>query len=267
MCIPHHYPVSSRSLAPLALALLLAACDGGDGDVIRSVDLRPGARLTYASTFFESDSLGHLRPVLLDTLTVRVLGEGRAVLGETGLTEVAVTSRRQGSGRSWYREDDDALRAVAYATTGVAELPLAEAPRAGPPDLPHLVRLRLGALGEAAGRTHAPADTLLRDTPRTVVVYPLVEGQTWEHYDLFGDGSFRSTREVLGYEEVATPAGRFRCAVVRTRIFMGGQEITDLDWRDWVAEAGVVRRRIESESPTTAGTVRLLSEEALIAVE
>ncbi|HYE94874.1 MAG TPA: hypothetical protein VD962_01595 [Rubricoccaceae bacterium] len=243
----------------LFTCLVLAACDtAADDGLLRRVNFEAGSAFRYERTFAELDSDGTPTFVSRDTFEVRIAGENATVGGLGGLVEWVV--RRDTTEASvWYRQSSRALEEIAYEPS----LALANAPvlRSG----------GLAASPSAAGLgwmapPEATGDIVLREPPRVVVRYPAEVGDSWTHWEREEDG-WSSTREVTGYHDVATPAGTFRCVVLRSRNFANGEDM-GLEMTDYVSERGLIRRVISYEfEPEPGQTHRAREQHELIALE
>ncbi len=248
-------------LLPAVAALLaIAACDNADDDALR-VDLNVGASLRYAVTYASDTTGGGSGPLPSVTRVEHVVAVGQTLGALRGLTIVessetnAVDPTLSALDRTWYRPTDDRLEEVAYEFLGDYAGTFGLKRAAVDPALPRLVRQALArhaaARGDDGGSIVRGPQT--RTPARIVIEYPAETGRTWTHFD--SDG-FRSTREVIGTETVQTPAGAFRCAVVRTRLSFALPE-GSIDWVDWIGSVGLVQRRIvyrDQEALDEAGT-------------
>lgn len=226
-----------RTLAVLALALGLTACDAfGDDDSFR-VDLTPGVRLEYAVTETKDYADGAYAEAAW-TSTAEVVALDAAVGEERGLVEILLTSSEGGDGRVWYRADGDRLAEVAY-DGDAADGALRTVPTAGSPTLPRPVRRLLAdRMDAASGRGRL----VVRDEPRVVLDYGAGAGRDWVHYDFTTLGfPLRSLRRVEGEQTVETEAGPYDCLVVRSTVEFAGVD-QGVDWVDYIADVGLVRR-------------------------
>lgn len=246
---PHPSPM--RALLTLLLALGLAACDAAAPDTSLRVALSPGLRTEYAVTSSEETADGALTEstatVTMEVVdTAATLEEAAGFAQATGLTEVSVSAGGETS-RVWYHAAADGLAEVAYEGSGASALRRSEA-LLGSPTLPLPIRRWLGEADTGARRT-----PVVRSHPRVVLPYPAEAGQTWVHYD-FTDIGFplRSVRTSEGEATVTTPAGTFRCAVLRSTVEFAGVE-RDVDWVDYVADVGLVRRELVVRNPELDG--------------
>lgn len=258
-----------RTLHVLALVLFLAGCDGegssGTPDAVRSIAFAPGVEWTYRYEF------EGLRVAEADTsvsfqeggdYTVSVVAAGETVSGVydgTGDTDTPAEVRgvtrvetrlAGGSAASaeWYRLTPDRLTEVAYETR--SPYPFVQPrQRAGAPfslGTPASVARLLARPAVASARGADSAAVYVRRSPRTVFAFPLDVGRAWEHYDL-GEIGLRSTRRVTGYDTLEAAGRVFRCAVVETTLEAGaGSDL--LNWTEWVAEEGIVRREIRFDT-------------------
>jgi hypothetical protein len=250
--LPAHLLHRLMRLAALAsLVLLVAACDSADDDAVR-ITLRAGEMRRY-EVAYATDTTGGGRGTLPTVVrTDRVVGVGQALDSLRGLTVVESTEANPydptgtSQTRMWYRPSADRLEEVAYefVSESVGTFGLRSArPGELDPSLPLLVRQAVAARGTArpggGGVVRGPQ---ARTPARIVLEYPAEAGRVWTHFEV--DSFFRSTREVVGMETVQTPAGTFRCVVVRTHLIFGGAPDDSIDWVDWIAAAGLVQRRI-----------------------
>ncbi len=242
-----------HALAAVAALLTVAACDSATDDAVR-VDLRAGTVLRYDVAYVSDTTGGGSGSLPSVTRTDRVVAVGQTLGDLGGLTVVESSETNpydpalMGLSRTWYRPADDRFEEVAYEFLGDAVGTFGLKQAAPDPTLPRLVRQALARHAAARGgddggiirgpQTRTPA--------RIVIEYPAETGRAWEHFDTDG---FRSTREVVGTETIQTPAGTFRCAVVRTRLFMGPTLLDDTDWVDWIGSVGLVQRRIVYREP------------------
>lgn len=239
-----------RRLALLLPLLLLTACDSQDDDL--RVRLDPGTTATYRAEFTEVRPGEPDAVIATGTLTQRVVADGQTVKGQRGLTEVLVTGTGDygGAVRLWYRAGDRQLEEVAYSVSLFgATTPLKAA--AADPTLPIGVQRRIAAV---LGKTAGGDSVIVRTPPRIVLEYPLEAAQSWTHF-VADDIPLRSTRTVLGQETVETPDGDHACWQVRTVLFFGADELTDIDWVDCLDADGLVARTIQyRDIPVTGPT-------------
>lgn len=252
-----------RALIAVAALLALAACDSAADDAVR-VDLRAGAVLRYDVSYVSDTTGGGSGPLPSVLRTERVVSVGQTLGDLRGLTVVESSETFPGDppvealSRTWYRPTADRFEEVAYEFLGDGIGTFGLKTAAGDPTLPRLVRQALARHSAARGgddgwvivrgpQTRTPA--------RIVLEYPADTGRTWTHFDR--DGTSVSTREVVGSEMVQTPAGSFRCAVVRTRVFtvfntpeFTGRVEDDIEWTDWIGSVGLVQRRIVYREPS-----------------
>ena len=248
-----------RFAALVSLVLLVAACDSTDDGPLR-VDLQPGTELRYTTRFTTDGRLfGESPQDEPGRIIQRVVSTGQSLGRLRGLTVVEaelVEDNRPGTtfgARTWYRPTDERLEEVAYEFYGDGPGPVGLRPAGGAdPTLPRLVRRAL----ERAGRGLAGGDSSwtfggvrVLETPRVVLEYPADAGRRWTYSVPDGGPPVQGVvREVVGEETITTPAGTFRCVVVRTYgLFgiLGGNG----EWLDWIADVGLVRRTIVAREP------------------
>lgn len=242
-------------LAALCLALALAGCDSAEDLPIR---LAPGTQTTYRYTLTQQRNGVPDETLAAFDVVQDVRADGQTVAGETGLTHVVVQDGVPGSGTHvWYRVSQDRLDEVAYRVGTGPSAPL----RTGAldPTLPVPVsRLLAARRGAMPGGQDS---TLVRQTPRRVLEYPLTEGRTWLHFE-FGF-AFRSTRTVLGARTVETPEGARDCQVVRTDLFFDGVRDEWIDWEECHDADGVVEALVTYRQPGDDGEPVAIREHRL----
>lgn len=270
-------PVSlHRCLAFAAAVLLVAGCDSAQED--GQIQLRPGTTLRYANALSGPNGSS-----VQGERTERVVGADQSLGDLQGLTlteSVVTWSDAPGltfGARVWYRPSKIRFEEVAYqffgdapATGGLRGVATAD------PTLPRLARLALARHRATRPAGDDPPDcsyncaVTVRETPRILLEYPAETGRTWTHW--IEDEYYSSTREVVGTEMITTPAGTFRCVVVRSRIFNGTVEDATVDWVDYLSDVGLVRRRLvyrypATDGPEPGGLVFSTQDEELVAVE
>jgi hypothetical protein len=265
-------------LLPAVAALLaVAACDSAADDAVR-VDLRAGTTLRYDVSYVSDTTGGGSGPLPPVRRTERVVSVGQTLGDLRGLT--VVESREQnaydpalmGLSRTWYRPTDDRFEEVAYEFMGDAVGTFGLKQATADPALPRLVRQALARHAAARGGGGIVRGPQTRTPARIVIEYPAETGRTWTHFEAPEIG-LQSTREVVGTETVRTPAGTFRCAVVRTRLFDGDVEDSSIGWTDWIGSVGLVQRRIVyrqdafDESGAPLGLVTTTQTDLLVAAE
>lgn len=245
-------------LGAVALLLLASACDSA-GDTFSRVDLEVGQRLEYETRyigdgFFEGEAPYDVTGRLVE----RVAARNQTLEGRRGLTVVESESTDSESpgltfrATTWYRPTAVRLEEIAYRFSGDGPAlgGLRPAAPLADPSLPRLVNRFLAehAAARPGDGDECPynCETTFRDPARIVIEYPADAGRTWTHFDLDG---FSSTREVLEMGSITNSAGTFLCAVVRTRL--SDRSDRELDWIDWIGEAGLVQRRITYRTPFT----------------
>ncbi len=269
-------------LAVLAsLVLLVAACDNSADDAVR-IDLRAGATRRYEVSYVTDTTGGGRGSLPTVVRTDRVIAVRQTLDSLRGLTVVESTEANPydptgtSQTRIWYRPSEDRFEEVAYefVSESVGTFGLRASRPAGlDPSLPRLVQQaiadRVAARQGGGGINRGPQT---RTPARIVIEYPAETGRAWTHFDV--DGVFRSTREVIGTETVETPAGTFRCAVVRSRLMFGDTADDTIDWLDWIADGGLVQRRIvyrdqiaTDEDGNEIGTVTTTQTDRLVAVD
>ncbi len=270
-----------RVLIVATAVLALAACDSAADDAVR-VDLRSGTALRYDVSYVSDTTGGGSGPLPSVTRTDRVVSVGQTLGDLRGLTVVESSETNpydptlSARERTWYRPTGDRLEEAAYEFLGDYPGTFGLKRGAADPALPRLVRLALSR--HAAARGDDGDGGLIRGpqmrTPaRIVIEYPAETGRTWTHFEGTEIG-LRSTREVVGTETIQTPAGTFRCAVVRTRLYLGTSAVDDTDWVDWIGSVGLVLRRIiyrdqqvTDEAGNPIGTVTTTQTDRLVAAE
>ena len=247
-----------RLAALVSLVLLVAACDSTDDGPLR-VDLQPGTELRYTTRYATDGRLfGGSPQEEAGRLVQRVVSTGQPLGRLRGLTVVEseqVEDNRPGTifrTRTWYRPTDERLEEIAYEFYGDGSGGTGGLRPAGgaDPTLPRLVRRALERAGRGlAGGDSSWAGVRVRETPRVVLEYPAEAGRRWTHIVLDGDAPAAGVaREVVGTERITTPAGTFRCVVVRSEglfVTPGGS----FEWLDWIADVGLVRRTIVAREP------------------
>lgn len=269
-----------RALIVATAVLALAACDSAADDAVR-VDLRAGAVYRYDVSYVSDTTGGGSGPLPSVTRTERVVSVGQTLGDLRGLTVVesseanAYDPTAMGLSRTWYRPTDDRFEEVAYEFLGDAIGTFGLKQGTPDPTLPRLVRQalarRVGARGGDGGGIIRGPQT--RTPARIVIEYPAETGRTWTHFETAEVG-LRSTREVVGTETIRTPAGTFRCAVVRTRLYTGDSALDDTEWTDWIAGVGLVQRHIvyrdqqaTDEAGNFIGLVTTTQTDRLVAAE
>lgn len=253
-----------RLAALASLVLLVAACDRSDDDAIR-VDLQVGQELRYTTRFVSDGLLYTDGPVDVSGRLVERVVSSRQRLGDLrGLTVVELEQVEDDrpdvtyNTRTWYRPSDERLEEIAYEFygDGYAGMGSLRTAAVGDPALPRLVRLAMARQRAARSGGDSTGGTLnagpqVRETPRIVLEYPAETGRTWTHFVLDGDLPSRDfSREVVGTETITTPAGTFRCVVVRSRSPFYPTDDAFV-WLDWIADVGLVRRTLVSRDPVT----------------
>jgi hypothetical protein len=207
--------------------------------MVGEVIFLPGTERTYEWTLRRFERGGVAGSDTTETFRVRVASTDDAVAGLVGLIRLEAWSElKPSSGKTygWYRQSPDSLEEVAYAWVGRVPVIL---PKGGAP-----------LLGGGGGlspfflpRSIADIDrfvadsVIVRTNPRLVLRYPAQKGRWWI---AFVD-PFLQTREVVGVEEIATPAGQFLCLKILTRL----PEVAPmLEWYDYVNRYGLVAREI-----------------------
>ena len=198
----------------------------------------------YAWSYAVYDSNGTRQSADSDVCIVKVLGTNERLDSLSGLIKIEAYSSKKynGSTFDWYRQNSDSLVGIAYS--GAGRVPLV-VPKSGganglhtserisiaPAALPKIVQIAMKMKGIFAD------SILYYDYARLVYKYPLATGKSW----ISIRSPFLQTRQVAGWESIATKAGTFYCAKILTRL----PEIDPtFEWYEYVSSRGMIRRII-----------------------
>lgn len=244
----------------------ITACNlygGRDIDKIQEVRLQPGSTSIYAWSLSLKDNKSNTEYLLTDTIRVRIFDEPETIQGHERLTRIeaqSLVSKESGTSSAWYKSFPESLIEIAYMNPGVTghvKPKIVEGALSGDQlpvfiqlDMPFSLSLQLGEKGYAE-LFYDDTSIRVREEPRLVYQYPLVEGQKWVN---FNDPFFSQT-QVKGYREIVVEAGHFKAAALKTTIAHG------LEWKDYVDEQGLIMREHHftqtgsSESGSVTGTL------------
>lgn len=250
--------MSSRSFvwSRLVLLLLLGSLLGCDLAVTDQPLFTPdvlqnGASWTYDITFTRSP-VDAERVDTLEHFTARMwVADTSARIGPlTNLIEVHVfpASAPDRTDQVWYQQSPDSLVEVAYSTPIDTDLlPLAAPSPTAATQKRRRARTRrllrgltatprLAQPRTSAPKTHEGAIQVRPDS-RIALQAPLREDATWISFR----SPFVNRRTVRADTTITTPAGTFETLKIQTTL---PNRAPSLDWRDYYAARGLVRRRI-----------------------
>ncbi|MBX2822993.1 MAG: hypothetical protein KTR29_25055 [Rhodothermaceae bacterium] len=225
----------------LFLLLFLSSCDSNDEpeeQVIENMVFVPGQQRMYEQTLItldlddEGNEVG--RTVEVDTFIVEAQSESEPVPEFEETIQVSMHDTRDPDrvNSYWYTQNDSQLVEIAYRDVGFYVMLKNGWPQMGNPLLPTI---------EFQEEIGSPDEIRVRDIPRVVMEFPLVEGRNW--ISLVDPGlNLVITGEVLEPQEIEIPAGKFLSQVIKTTHAFRG---TSIEIFHYVSAEGLVKR-IES---------------------
>jgi|GEM_PF-5271056 len=225
----------------LFLLLFLSSCDSNDEpeeQIIENILFVPGQQRTYEQTLItldlddEGNEVG--RTVEIDTFIVEAQSESEPVPEVEGTIQVDMYNPENPDRviSFWYIQSDSQLVEVAHRNTGSYVMLKNGRIHMGNPLLPVI---------HFQEETGSPDEIRVRDFPRVVMEFPLIEGRNWISFVDPGI-SIVITGEVLEPQEIEVPAGKFLSQVFKTTHTFRGASIEILHY---ITADGLVKR-IES---------------------